>query len=172
MVGPATGKVLEEAGWPVHRVPGEASGTGLVRAFRDAGDASGARIFFPASAIARDVIPRGLEALGARVHQITAYRTVHPPVDSGACRAAMEAGEVSVVTFTSPSAMEGLRAGLGRDLFLELARSVPAAAIGETTARALKEAGWVKIRIAVEATLEGLAKVALAASSGNDGTID
>jgi uroporphyrinogen-III synthase len=84
----------------------------------------------------------------------------------------MKAGEVSVVTFTSPSAMEGLRSGLGRETFLELARTVPAAAIGETTARALEEAGWVEIRIAAEATLEGLATVAVAAASGNDRTMD
>lgn len=165
-VGPSTARALEDGGWPVHRVPEDASGDGLVRAFREAGDARGARIFLPASAIALDAVPQGLAELGAQVDQVTAYRTVNPPLDVAACEASLEAGEVQVVTFTSPSAMKGLRDGLGRTLFMKLARGVPAAAIGATTARALAGAGWDTIRVAEESTLEGLAEAALRAAGG------
>ncbi len=165
-VGPSTGKALQEAGWPVHRIPDEATGAGLVRSFREAGDAAGARVLFPASAIARDVVPQGLAELGAQVDQVTAYRTVNPPLDFPACEKAVNAGEVTVVTFTSPSAMEGLREGLGDSLFTRLARSVPAAAIGSTTAGALAEAGWERIQVAEESTLEGLAEAAMKAATG------
>ena len=166
VVGPSTADALREAGWTVDRVPVDASGEGLVEAFRLAGDASGARVFLPASALAREVIPRGLSALGAEVHQVTAYRTVTLPLDAAECRAAFENGEVQVVTFASPSAMEGLKAGVGEALFGRLAREVPAAAMGPTTAGALRAAGWERVTIAKEATLEGLAEAALLAGGG------
>lgn len=168
-VGPSTARALEEGGWPVHRVPEEASGSGLVDSFREAGNTVGTRILFPASAIARDVVPQGLSDLGARVDQVIAYRTVNPPLDVPLCRASVEAGEVAVVTFTSPSAMKGLRAGLGRALFMGLARSLPAVAIGSTTAAALAEAGWQDVRIAEEPTLEGLAEAAILAGRSLEG---
>jgi uroporphyrinogen-III synthase len=161
VVGPSTGDSLREAGWPVDRVPEEASGQGVVEAFRAAGDAKGARIFFPASAIARDVFPRGLRALGADVDQVTAYRLVTLPLDAEACEGALDAGLVQAVTFASPSAMEGLKKGLGPVLFQRLAEEVPAAAMGTTTAGALEGEGWKDICVAEEPTLEGLAAAAL-----------
>ncbi len=160
-VGPTTRATLLAAGWPVHRVPADARGEGLVEAFRAAGDAGGARVFFPASAIARDTLPRGLGELGAMVDQVTAYRTVAVPLDREACRRDVEGGEVQVVTFTSPSALGSVRSGLGEELFQPLARSVPAAAMGPTTAGALEGVGWRRIVVAEDATLESLARAAL-----------
>jgi uroporphyrinogen III methyltransferase/synthase len=131
-----------------------------VEAFREAGDADGARVFFPASAIARDVIPEGLGDLGADVDRMTAYRMVTLPLDGSVCRAAVERGEVQVVTFASPSAMEALRTGIGEDLFERLARNTPAAVMGPTTEGALREAGWERVAVAGTPTLEGLADAA------------
>jgi uroporphyrinogen-III synthase len=162
-VGPSTAAALEKAGWPVHRVPTEGSGEGLVEAFRVAGDAGGASVFFPASAIAREVIPEGLRELGARVDRMTAYRMITLPLDGASCRASFDAGEVAAITFASPSAMEAFRAGVGEEFFGELARSIPAAVMGPTTARAVKEAGWSSLEVAGEPTLEGLVAAAEAA---------
>jgi len=159
-VGPSTAAALEGAGWPVHRIPAEGSGEGLVEAFRTAGDAQDARVLFPASAIARDVIPDGLSKLGAKVDRVTAYRMVTLPLDEAACRASVEAGEVQVITFASPSALNAFRAGIGEDLFGRLASGTPAAAMGPTTAEALGEAGWVSLAVAETPTLQGLADAA------------
>ncbi|MCJ7628399.1 MAG: uroporphyrinogen-III synthase [Longimicrobiales bacterium] len=159
-VGPSTAASLEKADWPVHRIPVEGSGEGLVEAFRAAGDAQGARVFFPASAIARDVIPDGLTELGATVDRRTAYRMVTLPLDGAACSASVEADELQVVTFASPSAVIALRAGIGEDLFQRLAGGTPAAAMGPTTAVALREVGWVRRAVAEKPTLEGLADAA------------
>ncbi len=163
-VGPSTALALREAGWPVHRVPEEGRGEGLVAAFREAGDARGQKVLFPASDIARDVIPDGLSTLGAEVDRVTAYRTVTLSVDREACRAALESSGVGVVTFASPSAMNALRAGIGEKLFHRLVREVPAAAMGPTTAQALREAGWGRLSVAEAPTLEGLANAAEAAA--------
>ena len=159
-IGPSTAGSLEEAGWPVHRVSPEGHGEGMVKAFREAGDVDGAHVFFPASAIARMVIPDGLEELGARVDRVTAYRTVLLSLDAESCRASYQDGEVQVITFASPSAMDGLRKGLGEALFRDLARSVPAAAMGPTTAGALREAGWVHVAVAETPTMDALVDAA------------
>lgn len=164
-VGPSTAAALEDAGWPVHRVPSGGSGEALVEAFRRAGDAAGARIFFPASAIAREVIPDGLTALGAQVDRRTAYGMELLAVDAEACRRSVDEGEVQVVTFASPSAMEGLRTCLGPELFSRLARDLPAAAMGPTTAEALRQAGWKRVSVAKLPTMEGLADAAEAATA-------
>lgn len=164
-VGPSTAAAVQEAGWPVHRIPDEATGAGIVKAFRAAGDADGRRIFFPASAIAREEIPKGLSALGAEVHRVIAYRMVILPVDGGACWDAVDRGEVQVVTFASPSALHGLREGLGEELYGRISREVPAAAMGPTTSEALERAGWGRIATARTPTLEGLARVAVDAAS-------
>ena len=164
-VGPSTAAELEGAGWPVHRVPVEGSGEGLVEAFRVAGDAPGATVFFPASAIARDVIPEGLSKLGAQVDRTAAYRMVSNPLDRAACRASVEVGEVQVVTVASPSAMEALRAAIGEELFDRVAQSIPVAAMGPTTAGALGDAGWMRMVVAETPTWEGLADAAVKAAT-------
>jgi len=159
-VGPSTAAALAEAHWPVHLVPEEATGEGLVTAFRQAGGLAGARVFFPASAIARDVIPEGLRALGAHVDQRIAYRMISLAPDPEACRTVLDSGELHAVTFASPSAVEGLRAALGEPLFSRLAREVPAAAMGPTTAETLREAGWSQVEVAGTPNMEGLVEAA------------
>ena len=164
-VGPSTAEALSRAGWSVDRVPAEGSGRSLVDAFRAARDVSGARVFFPASEIARRVIPDGLTELGARVDQRTAYRMVTLPLDMAACRRAMEDGRLQVITFASPSAMDGLREGLGRDFYATLAREIPAAAMGPTTAEALREDGWTKVLVAGDPSWQGLVDAAQEAAT-------
>lgn len=156
VVGPSTAASLRDAGWWVDRIPEAGSGAELVEAFRVAGDAAGVRVFFPASAVARDVIPQGLKELGASVDRTTAYQLVTLPVDGDACRADLEGGRVQAVTFASPSAMKALRDEIGPDLFLRLAGEIPAGSMGPTTSAALAEAGWGVLAEAVEPTLEAL----------------
>jgi len=160
VVGASTAAALRKAGWPVHRVAKEPSGRGMVETFGLAGDTSGTRILFPASAIAREEIPEGLARLGATVDRVTAYQMVVVPLDRSSCLASVDAGEVDVVTFASPSAMKGLREGLGDELFRRLARGTPAAAMGPTTAAALEEAGWTHVVVAESPTMVGLAAAA------------
>jgi uroporphyrinogen-III synthase len=164
-VGPSTAAALEGAGWPVDRVPDVGSGEALVEVFREAGDLQGARVFFPASAIAREVIPSGLTELGAEVDQRTAYRIVVLPLDSGACRSSLESGAVQVMTFASPSALRGLEESLGAELFQTLARGIPAAVMGPTTAGALSKAGWRKVAVAKDPSWEGLVDAAREAAT-------
>lgn len=163
-VGPITAKALREAGWPVHRVPHGGGGEALVEAFREARDTAGNRVLLPASSRAREDIPLGLSSLGAVVDRVTAYRLVTLPLEPEGCRDQLDRGEVQVITFASPSALDGLRQGLGAGLFERFCGEVPAAAIGPTTENAVRQAGWRYVVVADRADLAGLARAAVEAA--------
>lgn len=158
--GPATAEVLRDAGWPVRRVADAYSATGLLEAFAAAGDAPGARILFPCSDRAGDELPEGLRRLGADVARVTAYRTVATPPDPAEVLAAARDGRVDVVTFTSPSTVEGFLAGSDEAQKREIRDRLAAVAIGPTTASTLRAGGW-PASMANQATLEALADAAL-----------
>jgi uroporphyrinogen-III synthase len=156
-VGEATAASLAEAGWAADVVPETATGDALVVALAEAGVGDGDRVFFPASEIARDVVPDGVRRLGASVTQVVAYRTVMPPLDAAACRTALEAGAVQIVAFTSPSTVQNLQELLGPEIFGLAVRTARAVAIGPTTADAVRGAGFDNVAEAEPHSLEGLA---------------
>lgn len=156
-VGESTAGTLADAGWVADVVPDTATGEALVVALNEAGVGAGSRVFFPASAIARDVVPDGLRRLGAEVAQVVAYRTVVPPLDAAACRAALESGAVKIITFTSPSTVQNLQSELGPEVFGLAVRTARAVAIGPTTAEAVRSAGFDRVAVAEPHSLEELA---------------
>ncbi len=114
VVGASTAAAVRALGWRVDRQPDEFHTAGVVARF--AGDeqgVAGRRVLFPASDRAATALPDGLAALGAEVVRVEAYRTAPAPLDAGSCRDAAVRGEVDVVTFASPSAVDGLAAALG-----------------------------------------------------------
>lgn len=163
VAGPATAAALREGGWPVERMGREYSAGGLLTAFEEAADASGARMLFPSSDLTGDELPDGLRGLGAEVIRVVAYRTVLTPPDPAELRRAAETETVRVVTFTSPSTVEGfLDEADGATIKLVRDR-LAAAAIGPTTARALEATGWPAV-VADVASVEGLVDAAARAA--------
>ena len=151
-VGSATAERAEAAGFPV-RLTGEGGGAeALAEALIAHGVGRGARILFPASSRARRDLPRLLSGAGVEVRQVEAYRTrtrsFHPEAVTGLARA-------DVVTFTSPSAVEGWYAGPGGDPARFMADGVRYVVIGETTAAALA-AHEVEAVVAPDTSLEGM----------------
>ena len=63
------------------------------------------RIAPPTRFEGRDVLREELVTLGGIVTAVVAYRTVKPIVDISPLRARLKAGEISMVTFASPSAV-------------------------------------------------------------------
>lgn len=159
VAGPATAKTLEAGGWRVDRVPEEYSAVGLVTAFESAGDAKGARVLFPCSDRASDELPSGLRNLGAEVDRVVSYRTVPTPPEPEEVLEAASSGRVRVVTFTSPSTVEGFLADIRGTARAAVTGRLSSAAIGPTTAEALERNRWPGV-VADEATLEALATVA------------
>jgi uroporphyrinogen-III synthase len=77
-------------------------------------------------------------------------------------RADIATRAVDAVTFASPSAVSGLRAALNDTAFAQL-EGLVVAAIGATTAAALRQSGLTVTTVARRSTLEDLAAATLAA---------
>ena len=137
-VGPATADALARAVRAPDLVPAEARGEAMAAAL--APRVRGRRVLLPRPAEGRPELLDGLRAAGADVVALEAYRTVPAPPEAIRPLAEwLEAGVVAAVAFASPSAVRAVVVGLGERAAL-LAR-VPLAAIGPTTADALRAAG-------------------------------
>ena len=98
------------------------------------------------------MLPDGLRDLGAAVDMLTLYRSVPDEASVDAMRAfARDATDLSLVAFTSASAVHAFAAAAGDD-----ARRVGAASIGPITTAAARGAGLEVLIEAVESTIPGL----------------
>lgn len=137
-VGPATAARLAAGLRPPDLVAAEASGEGLARALAER--VRGRRVLLPRPAEGRPELLDGLAGAGAEVLAVEAYRTLPVPAERLRPLAGwVERGEVDAVAFASPSAVRAVAEALGREAPL-LGRAL-LAAIGPTTAAALRQAG-------------------------------
>lgn len=139
-IGPETAAALARGGLRADAVPSEYRAEGLLDALR-AHVGPGTEVLLVRAAEAREVLPRELEALGARVTVAPAYRTV--PVAEGADQVLdlLAARRVDVVTFTSSSTVRGFMRLLPADARRRLLSGLVLAAIGPITAATLAEYG-------------------------------
>ncbi|MFC8734444.1 uroporphyrinogen-III synthase [Luteimicrobium sp. NPDC057192] len=181
-VGPSTARALREAGFEPALVPEDHSALGLLAALRslaspspelseahgsrvpsrsDKSDDGGPRVLLPLGDLAQPTLERGLAAMGARPHVVTAYRTVTHLID-GEVREAWAAGDVDAVVLTSGSVTREVATQLGaRD-------DVVGVAIGSPTARAAEEVGLRVAAVAATADDAGLADATVRALTTPD----
>jgi uroporphyrinogen-III synthase len=157
-VGPATARALETAGIPARIPPVAGDAATLARALVAERPIAGHRVLVPRAEEGRDEGIAILRAAGALVDAITAYRTVPAAADDPALAhglTLLRRGEVAVCAVFAPSQVAAL------DVLVGVARITASfAAIGETTAAALRAAGAAVVAVAETPTPEGLAKAA------------
>ncbi|PIQ81921.1 MAG: uroporphyrinogen-III C-methyltransferase [Candidatus Omnitrophica bacterium CG11_big_fil_rev_8_21_14_0_20_64_10] len=156
-IGPRTAAAVRAAGWTVDLLPDDFSLVGLERAFRRL-PLKGKRLLIPRSNLGmRDPLAAALGRRGARVEEVTMYRTVEQMVPAARFRAACR--DLHAATFTSASTVTGFvrsarRAGLTP---ARLLNGVTTAAIGPATRQALRRAGVRKVHLPSDGwTVEGL----------------
>ncbi len=137
-IGPATAAAVEALGIRVDLVPEEFVSEGVVKAFAGE-DLRGGRVLLPRAAEARDVIPEGLAALGARCDIATTYRTIRSDRSASDLEPLFADGKVDVVSFTSPSTVKNFLGIMGPAF--SLPPGVRIACIGPVTAAAARKAG-------------------------------
>jgi uroporphyrinogen-III synthase len=154
-VGQATATDAINEGFRVDTTPKNHSGEALAQELWGAiGDR---KILLPRSDRADDRLPSALREAGANVTEITAYRTAAPvSVDPQILKSIRDA-KVDAIVFASPSAFRFLSECVGAAELAELSSRVQFAAIGPTTARALREDG---ARVEIEATESSAAGLA------------
>ncbi len=172
-IGPATKRAIEEHGLKVSVVPKEYVAESVVASLRR--KVKGKRVLLARAKVARDVIPRELSRLGARVDVVEAYETVVPRSSRKRVRDVLshEKKRPDWITFTSSSTAKNfvtlLRKGRGRGrprhTIWSLANQldgVRLASIGPVTSSTLRDLG---LRVDVEArdyTIPGIIEAIVA----------
>lgn len=145
-IGIATHDRLRDASIHVDLVPEEFKAEGVFSALeRFAGGLEalqGQNFLIPRAAQARDFLPRALEAAGARVDVVPAYRTVAPQ-NTGKRRveALLAGGAVDCITFTSSSTVRNFAELFDTTDLSALLAGVQVACIGDITASTAAEYG-------------------------------
>lgn len=153
-VGSATAQVAAENGTRVAVTAKEASGSGLAAQLGDT--VRGMKILLPRSDRASEDFPAALRARGANVVDVIAYRTRAARISSEAL-ARIRKDRIDVFAFASPSAFHSFADCLGSKALEGLAEVSTLAAIGSTTAGAIRRAGFRCGIEAEEPTTSGFA---------------
>jgi uroporphyrinogen-III synthase len=153
-VGPSTAEALGALGLTVEVVPERYVGDALADALKDR--VRGQRVLLVRAAVARDVVPEALQAAGAAITVVDAYRTV-VPADAAERAKSIFGAELlpDAVVFTSGSTVMHLLEVL-RDAGLELPRQVVCVSIGPVTSAALRDAEFAVAAEAQTASLDAL----------------
>ena len=156
-VGQKTGAELERLKLRPQHVPEEYSTASLMEYFRKLG-LRGRRILVPRGNLGKQELVEGMRSLGAEVDAVTVYRTVTPdlPDAEGVVRRIFH-GEIDVVTFASPSAVNNFSAALPAGVLIEILARTRTAVIGPTTAAAVRSLGLEPDIVAAESSARGLA---------------
>lgn len=145
-IGPATASALAELGLAVDFVPTKFLGEQVAA---ELPITPGETVLLLRADIASEALARGLEARGARVTDVDAYRTIKPDSPD------LDLGNVDAVTFTSSSTVRNLCSMLSRDQRNAL-EQVAVFCIGPVTAETAHELGLNVTSIAGEHTVDGL----------------
>ncbi len=138
-VGPATAEEAAREGLRVNFVAKNRTGESLVGELRDR--LAGRSVLLPRSDRGDARIPSALREAGASVTEVIAYRTVAPENLDPAILGRVQRAEVDAIVFASPSAFRNLSDSIGADAMTKISGRVHFAAIGPTTARAVRESG-------------------------------
>jgi uroporphyrinogen-III synthase len=168
-IGPSTRQAIERHGVKVNVIPREYVAESVVASLRR--KVKGKRVLLARAKVARDVIPRELRKLGARVDVVEAYETVIPQSSRKRLRSALQSPKrrPDVITFTSSSTvrnfvelLEESRARVDRPhtslSHKRLLNGVRLASIGPVTSSTLRELGLPVDIEAAEYTIPGLIK--------------
>ncbi len=159
VIGPATRQAVESLGLPVNLTPAEYVAESLLQAFA-AVDLRGRRILLPRAALARDVLPSGLAAAGARVDVVEAYRVEAPPgLAREARRLFSSEPRPDWITFTSSSTVRNLIEAAGAPAL----GGVRIASIGPITSSTVRRYGLPVSAEAAVHDIGGLVEALVAA---------
>lgn len=151
-IGPKTAAELENIGLIADFIPDSYVAEAIIE---EISDVAGQQVLLPRSHIARRTLVDGLEAKGAHVDEVVAYRTVAAdPSDTAWTR--LETGSIDIATFTASSTVRNLVDILGGDAAVRVLEGSRVACIGPITAATARELGIRVDVVAVEHTIEGL----------------
>ena len=165
VIGSGTADALQDRlGLRPDLVPQRAVAESLAEDLTRRHDIRGKRILLLRADIARSTLPTLLEQAGAVVTDVVAYRTL--PVDAmpDEVAAAMRAGAIDWITFTSASTVRSLVEMLGSER--DLLGGVRIASIGPITSEAVRASGFEVAAEADPSDIPGLVNALAEAAKG------
>ena len=141
-IGPATAERLNRHGIKVDLMPPEHRAEAVFDSMQKASNLAGEKVLLPRADLAREVLANELRNAGAKVTEVTAYRTIlasdrwknGPNVSK-----LLLERRVDVVTFTSASTVRNFVQLLGSKVASELLETTLVASIGPITANAAQQ---------------------------------
>lgn len=155
-VGPATEGTARDAGLRVHYAAKSQDGVSLARELGER--LRGRRVLLPRSDRAGAELPAAVRSFGGEPVEVVAYRTESAAAGNEEALAMISAREVDAVVCFSPSAVQELVKLLGPDGGAKLEGVTVFTAIGETTAKAYREAGVREVVIAEDARVDAVVR--------------
>ena len=154
-VGETTAGALRVEGMRVAAIPAQFSAAALGAAL--GGALAGKKVLLPRGTLARDTLARALRESGASVEPVVVYATCRAAdAECAAVARGVRAGEFDVVTLASPSAARYFGELFSAEERAHLGAHCRIAAIGETTAGAIRALGIPVDIVAAESTSRGL----------------
>ena len=145
-IGPATAYQLKEKGIEVDYTPKEFVAEAILKGFEKM-VLKGRRILLARAREARDILPKGLRQMSAKVDVVEVYRTVKPKGGSKRLKGLLTKGKIDAITFTSSSTVNHFVELLKKEDLQELLKNCAIACIGPITARTAKK--W-KMRVQIQ----------------------
>jgi len=159
-IGPVTAERMRAHGLMSDILPESYRAEAVVEAFRTK-DVKGKSILLPRAEQARPILPAELTRMGARVDEVTAYRTRAVDDNTDELIKRLESGSVDLVTFTSSSTVTNFKALLPPERFAELMKGVSVASIGPITTETAQKSGFSVHTTAASFTIDGLCQAIL-----------
>jgi len=166
-IGSGTAAALSRHGVRADLVPGRFTSEAVFDALAGRETLAGKRFLLPRADIAGRALPAKLQAAGAEVTDVAAYRTL-PGQPQPKVLEALQCGQVDIVTFTSSSTARNYAAMISKVLD-NIPGDVAYVSIGPETSRAARAAG---LEIAAEArqhTIDGLVELILSVFGARQG---
>jgi len=169
-VGPGTSEALAHFGLRASLTPETYDTQSLGRTLVAAAPGTWRALLLRAEEAA-PALPEILRRAGWRVDEVAVYRTVPNTRDGQVLAEMLQNGEIDAITFTSGSTVRGLvsamdKAGIARSDLTQWMRHMVIAAIGPSTAAAVREAGWEVAVQPPQATVASLVEALAAFWSG------
>jgi len=160
-VGKKTAESVRRLGWDVDMVPKDFQAEGLLEGLAIRG-VFAKTFFFPRALEAREMLPEGLEELGASVMLVPCYQNKVAFGNKDRMVQCLTDRSPDWITFTSASTAKNFKTILG-----ELPGKMPKiASIGKVTTQALREMGLTPEVQADPQTLDGLVEAMVEAENG------
>ncbi len=155
-IGPATTLKLEELGIKADFQPSRYQSDLIAKEITKDFNVTGKRILLARSDIAPMDLVGDLEAEGAEVNNVTAYRTQAVENSKEEFREKIAAGEIDCFTFTASSTVRNFFNWYGEGNFKKLKKKPVIASIGPVTSNAIKDFGFSPTVEARESTIPAL----------------